>query len=48
MFNPGDITVDLHALSGTYCQCDPKVENYPNGNCLVVHNTFEQARKKAN
>jgi hypothetical protein len=39
---------NLHTLSGTYCQCDPKVESYPNGNSLVIHNTAEQARKEAN
>ncbi len=37
----------LHSLGGFSCQCDPKVERYPNGAALVIHNDKDQAMKKA-
>lgn len=37
----------LHTLNGTVCQCDPRVERYGD-RALVIHNTPEEAKKKAN
>jgi hypothetical protein len=36
-----------HILDGTFCPCDPKVEHYEDRD-LVIHNTAEEAKKKAN
>jgi len=36
-----------HILKGVSCPCNPKVENYENGD-VIIHNTKEQALKKAN
>jgi hypothetical protein len=38
----------LHNLVGDGCQCDPQVTRYQNGGVLIVHNSAEQAQRKAN
>lgn len=36
-----------HFTDGRECWCDPRIEKYQD-RTLVVHNTVEQAQKKAN